>query len=235
MVGPTQGAPGAPLGAMAIPAGSRPGPAPSARRAGPRGRGETVRAVSGPGRRARMRGIGAVQAVLHIQPEQADGGSAESCGNSPALNTVEILPCAEGPSLHMGARPLKTGILARTPESRGKPTIDPRPPPLPMCNTPARLEKNLAPPGSDPPAGPAAPRSAPIGSEAPANREKWRSGRIVPPRTRRPPRLNRGIMRMTPDVFNVADANDPPRAPEPGPKRAPHHPADAGRRPTGRP
>ena len=39
MVGPTQGAPGAPLGAMAIPAGSRPGPAPSARRAGPRGRG----------------------------------------------------------------------------------------------------------------------------------------------------------------------------------------------------
>ena len=46
-------------------------------------------------------------------------------------------------------------------------------------------------------------RFAPIGSEAPADREKWRSGRIVPPRTRRPPRLNRGIMRMTPDVFDV--------------------------------
>ena len=160
-------------------------------------RGGCGSAVSGRGRRARMCGIGAVEAVLHIRPGPAGDGSAESCGNSPALNAVEILPCAEGPSLHMGARPLKTDILARTPESRGKPTIDPRPPPLPMCNTPARPEKNLAPPGSDPPAGPAAPRSAPIGSEAPADREKWRSGRIVPPRTRRPPRLNRGRMIWT--------------------------------------
>ena len=32
----------------------------------------------------------------------------------------------------------------------------------------------------------------------PANREEWRSGRIVPPRTRRPPRRSRGIMRMSP-------------------------------------
>jgi len=37
----------------------------------------------------------------------------------------------------------------------------------------------------------------------PANREKWRSGRIVPPRTRRPPRWNRGIMRMPPGTSDA--------------------------------
>jgi len=113
----------------------------------------------------------------------------------------------------MGARPLKTGILVRTPESRGKPTIDPRPPPLPMCNTPHGPRRTSHHPGAALRRGPPRPprpdprpiraRFAPIGSEAPADREKWRSGRIVPPRTRRPPRLNRGIMRMAPDVFDV--------------------------------
>ena len=68
-------------------------------------------AVSGPGRRARMCGIGAARAVLHIRPGPTSDGSAESCGNAPALNAVEILPCAERPALHMGARPLKTDIL----------------------------------------------------------------------------------------------------------------------------
>ena len=68
-------------------------------------------AVSGPGRRARMCGIGAARAVLHIRPGPTSDGSAESCENSPALNAVEILPCAERAALHMGARPLKTDIL----------------------------------------------------------------------------------------------------------------------------
>ena len=81
--------------------------------------------------------------VLHIRSGPTSDGSAESCGNTPALNAVEILPCAEGPALHMGARALKTNILVRTPESCGKPRIDPRRHPSPMCNTIAR-------PGKDP-------------------------------------------------------------------------------------
>ena len=36
------------------------------------------------------------------------------------------------------------------------------------------------------------------GGRGPVNREEWRSGRIVPPRTRRPLRRSRGIMRMPP-------------------------------------
>ena len=67
--------------------------------------------MSGRGRRARMCGIGRAGAVLHIRPEPASDGSSESCGNSPALNAVEILPCAERAVLHMGARPLRTDIL----------------------------------------------------------------------------------------------------------------------------
>ena len=69
--------------------------------------------------------LGPVGAVLHIRSGPANGGSLESCGNAPALNVVEILPCAERAPLHMGACPLKTNILERTPESCGKPGIDP--------------------------------------------------------------------------------------------------------------
>ena len=59
----------------------------------------------------------AAEAVLHIRPGPAGDGSAESCGNAPAFNAVEILPCAERAPLHMGARPLKTDVLGRTAES----------------------------------------------------------------------------------------------------------------------
>ena len=45
---------------------------------------------------------GLVEAELHIRPGSVIGGSAESCGNAPAFNAGEILPCAERPSLHMG-------------------------------------------------------------------------------------------------------------------------------------
>ena len=82
-------------------------------------------AVSGRGRRVRMCGIGRAGAVLHIRPGPVGGGSVESCGNAPAFNAVEILPCAEGPALHMGADPLNTGILEKTPEPRGKLKVDP--------------------------------------------------------------------------------------------------------------
>ena len=61
-------------------------------------------------RRARMRGTGSVGAVLHIRSGPARSGSAESCGNALKFNTVEILPCAERTSLHMGACPLKIDI-----------------------------------------------------------------------------------------------------------------------------
>ena len=72
---------------------------------------------------ARVCGIGGAGAVLHIRSGPAGGGLAESCGNASVFNAVEVLPCAEGAALHMGARPLKTGILeeprnhAENPES----------------------------------------------------------------------------------------------------------------------
>ena len=72
-------------------------------------------------RRPRMCGIGAAEAVLHIRPGPASDGSAESCGNVLAFNAGEILPCAEGVALHMGARPLRTDILVGVPESCGNP------------------------------------------------------------------------------------------------------------------
>ena len=81
--------------------------------AGVRVRGGCGSAVSGWEGRARMCSIGRAEAVLHIRPRPAGGRLAESCGNVSALNAVEILPCAEGPALHMGARPLKTDILEK--------------------------------------------------------------------------------------------------------------------------
>ena len=85
---------------------------------------------------------GPVGAVLHIRPAPAGGESAESCENTPAFNAGEILPCAERTLLHMGALPLKTDLLERTPESCGKTRIDPRRHPSPMCNTIARPGKD---------------------------------------------------------------------------------------------
>ena len=97
------------------------------------------------GRRCRthcaVRGL--VGAVLHIRPGPARGRSAESCGNTPALNAVEILPCAERLPLHMGARPLKTDVLGRTAESRGNLSIGPQGRRPSMCNTPARTGKKI--------------------------------------------------------------------------------------------
>ena len=66
----------------------------------------------------------------------------ESCGNTPAFNAVKILPCAEGPALHMGADPLNTGILEKIPEPRGKLEVDPWERPSPMCNTTTRAGKS---------------------------------------------------------------------------------------------
>ena len=92
--------------------------------------------------RARVCGIGEAWAVLHIRSGPAGGGSAESCGNSPALNAAEILPCAQSPCLHMGARSLKTDVPGRAAESCGKPRTGPRGRRPPMCSTPARAGKN---------------------------------------------------------------------------------------------
>ena len=84
-----------------------------------------------------MCGIGPVGEALHIRPRPAGGGSAESCGNVPAFNTVEILPCAEGSVLHMGNRLLKTDVLGRVAESCGKHGIRLRGRPFRMCSAPA--------------------------------------------------------------------------------------------------
>ena len=100
-------------------------------------------AVSGRAPPGSMCSIGAARAVLHIRPGPAGGGSAESCGNAPTLNAVEILPCAERAPLHMGARPLKTEVLGRVPESCGKHGIRPWGRPSPMCNISARTRRSL--------------------------------------------------------------------------------------------
>ena len=149
---------------------------------------------------------GLVEAELHIRPGPVIGGSAESCGNAPAFNAGEILPCAERIPLHMGARPLKTGILVITLESCGKPGIGPRGRRSPMCNTPrscgaprrVRVPGAAGTGGRGPRPGRRARAGGRDGERGPVNREEWRSGRIVPPRTRRPPRRSRGIMRMPP-------------------------------------
>ena len=93
-------------------------------------------------RRPRMCGIGTAEAVLHIRPGPASDGSAESCGNVPAFNAGEILPCAERPALHMGARLLRTDILVGVAESCGKLEVDPRGRPSPMCSTTARAGRS---------------------------------------------------------------------------------------------
>ena len=93
--------------------------------------------MSGWCRAGRMCGIGPVGEALHIRPRPAGGGSAESCGNVPAFNTVEILPCAEGSALHTGDRLLKTDVLGRVAESCGKHGIRLRGRPFRMCSTPA--------------------------------------------------------------------------------------------------
>lgn len=93
--------------------------------------------MSGWCRAGRMCSIGPVGEALHIRPRPAGGGSAESCGNVLAFNTVEILPCAEGSALHMGDRLLKTDVLGRVAESCGKHGIRLRGRPFRMCSTPA--------------------------------------------------------------------------------------------------
>ena len=120
--GPGRGFSGEPLGAVARVAGS---------------------GVSGRRRRTHCAVRGLAGAVLHIRPGPARGRSAESCGNTPALNAVEILPCAERLPLHMGARPLKTDVLGRTAESRGNLSIGPQGRRPSMCNTPARTGKKI--------------------------------------------------------------------------------------------
>mgnify|MGYP000859191501 FL=1 len=99
--------------------------------------------VSGRRCRAQYAVRGTVGAALHIRPGPARGRSAESCGNTPALNAVEILPCAERLPLHMGARPLKTDVLGRTAKSRGNLSIGPQGRRPSMCNTPTRTGKKI--------------------------------------------------------------------------------------------
>ena len=114
--------------------------------AGGRVRGGCGSAVSGRGERARMCSIGRAEAVLHIRPGPAGGGSAESCGNAPTFNAVEVLPCAEGPALHMGARPLKTDILeeprnhaGKSEPVRGEVALQCAAPPQPARNDPGDI------------------------------------------------------------------------------------------------
>ena len=96
-----------------------------------------------------MRGTGPVGAVLHIRSGSTRSGSAESCGNALKFNTVEILPCAERASLHMGACPLKIDSLEKprnqaenSESSRGEAPLE--------CATPAHDPGRPRPPARDP-------------------------------------------------------------------------------------
>ena len=148
--------------------------------------------------RARVCGIGAAWAVLHIRPGPAGGGSAESCGNASALNAVEVLPCAEGSALHMGARPLKTDVLVRAPESQGKARTGPRGRRPPMCSTPARAGRSFSAEAPLPSDEAAFPQSAREDPGPPG-------GGPPPVRTRRPrastPRRARPSGRSAPDGY----------------------------------
>mgnify|MGYP000267455282 CR=1 FL=1 len=125
-------------------------------------------------RRAWMRGTGPVGEVLHIRSGPARGGSAESCGNALKFNTVEILPCAERASLHMGDCPLKIDILGKprnhaenSESSRGHAPLE--------CATPAH--------------DPGRPRPS---REGPRRRRNRASGMRRPRPSREGPRLKPG-------------------------------------------
>ena len=149
--------------------------------AGPRCRGRAV----GPGCAASgWQGGGG--AVLHIRSGPTSDGSAESCENSPALNAVEILPCAEGPALHMGARPLKTDILeeprnhAENPEpARAGAALQCAAPPHGPGRTPGAPPEN-SPGRNSPTTGPGRPR--------PARQQPLRQAPAVNPNLIRTPR-----------------------------------------------
>ena len=115
-----------------------------------------------------------------------------------------------------------------------------------------RHRAGTAPPAGGSAAGIAAtPRDAPERPTSPAQTsarpgvEFWRSGRIVPPRTRRPRRGNRGIARKPPGAFDGAARTilperhfcAPPPEDQPGPSRPvlPEALEGAAARPTGRP
>lgn len=103
--------------------------------------------------RARMRSIGPTRAVLHIQSGPVDGGSAESCGNAPVLNAVEILPCAERAPVYMRARPLETDIPEKTRNHAENPEPARGSTPV-QCAAPPPGPRGAASSGSGPPPGP---------------------------------------------------------------------------------
>ena len=174
-----------------------------------------------------MCGIGLTEAVLHIRPESTVGGSAESCGNLPTFNTVEILPCAEGLVLHMGGRPPETDVLGRVPESRGKSGICTRGRPSPMCNTAARAGKNPTRPGvtlrengtrsaAPLPRGPRRRGLSKSAAKAPSRRSAERESLIFRA-------SSRGRSRRETSLWQIWTR------PRPGPPQEPHqhHPASA--------
>ena len=169
-------------------------------------------------RRARMRGTGPVGAVLHIRSGSTRSGSAESCGNALKFNTVEILPCAERASLHMGACPLKIDILEKprnhaenSESSRGEAPLE--------CATSAHDPGRLRPPprGTPPPraaqyalrALPAPPREGPHLKPDPA--PLFPVGKAHCTRRQGRSRGRRGV--ADGPASSLLSAGDPPGAP----------------------
>ena len=73
--------------------------------------------------------------VLHTRVHSASVGTAESCGTAKSVAGAVLLPCAQAPSLHMGARPPHTTITRKACHSNKNQPPSCRDPTLP-CATP---------------------------------------------------------------------------------------------------
>ena len=75
------------------------------------------------------------RSMVHTRPCPASVGTAESCGKVILVATMGLLPCAQPPSPHMGARPPRTMIIRKAHHSNKKQHPPRKDPALP-CATP---------------------------------------------------------------------------------------------------
>ena len=134
---------------------------------------------------------GRVRTVLHIRSGLAGGGSAESCGNTPAFNGGEILPCAQRALCTWEPAHWKP-TFQKEPRNHEENPQSARGGAAVRCATSPQSAVRPDGPVSRAPPAPA-PWSASgmscacggrDGRRQPAGRGKWRSGRIIAARTR---------------------------------------------------
>ena len=89
--------------------------------------------------------------VLHTRVHSASVGTAESCGTAKSVAGAVLLPCAQAPSLHMGARPPHTTLTGKARYFNKNQPLFGRGPGLP-CATPTRPAptRHIRPPHNPP-------------------------------------------------------------------------------------